>query len=180
MRESAGRGGAHTYTHIQAAVCEDRGQERFSHSNLLALPHSLPLFLLSLLSLQFLPLTHDSECFCSFFPASESPPCTPLTTPPPHTESNLLFIWKCCSLSPSLPPHTLTCTHIHTTLYTQSPAIGRGRERQRESKQARGRHLSSLLRALQVPKMAENKQEPRQLKKPGHKDGQTDSEGVRV
>lgn len=27
--------------------------------------------------------------------------------------------------------------------------------------------------------MAENKQEPRQLKKPGHKDGQTDSEGVR-
>lgn len=31
-----------------------------------------------------------------------------------------------------------------------------------------------MLRALQVPKMAENKQEPRQLKKPGHEDRQTE------
>lgn len=131
----------HTDTHMQAAVCEDRGQERFSHSNLLALSHST-------FSTQFLVF------FLFFYP----PPFSN-----PSAESNLPFIWKCCSLS----------LDTYTQYFIYTKPSDREREGEWESKQARGRHLSSLLRELQVPKMAENKQEPRQLTKPVYGDGQT-------
>lgn len=120
-------------------------------------------------------LRHTILNVLALFCQQANPPPAPIRQhpPPKHWIQSSFYLEVLFPLSLPLSLHSLTCTHIHTTLYTQSPAIGRGRERQRESKQARGRHLSSLLRALQVPKMAENKQEPRQVQKPGRRDGQT-------
>lgn len=57
--------------------------------------------------------------------------------------------------------------HTLYSTYTKPDDSKEGRESRNEgeNERVRGRHLSSLLRALPVPKMAENKQEPCQQKK---------------
>lgn len=99
-------------------------------------------------------------CFCIFYLPQPRTPYSPAPTPSLILIPILFLFQFFLFIRHTLSPCTLST-------YTKLDDSKEGRENGSEGENARvrGRHLSSLLRALPVPKMAENKQEPCQQKK---------------